>query len=69
MLSIVEEIKLDTMEGFEPPSEKRNFDGALHANLTITVNDKSYYSQTFDHENPPKELKDLTTKILSVLKN
>jgi hypothetical protein len=44
---------------FIPPSNERISDKALHANLIIIIEGKEYISQTFDHGNPPKELKEL----------
>lgn len=63
--NLIENITLNRMNTFEAPSDKRLYDGALHANLTITKNYISYNSTTFDHGNPPFELKDLIEKILS----
>lgn len=65
LTSLINELKLEEIESFEPPSNKRLYDGALHAVLTITINNKSFNSQTFDHGNPPKELKKLLEKVLN----
>ncbi len=47
-----------------PPSDKRTFDGAAHAILSIKVGDKTYKSNSFDHGNPPVALKPLVKAIL-----
>ncbi|MBL4568525.1 MAG: hypothetical protein JKY69_02310, partial [Flavobacteriaceae bacterium] len=44
---------------YNAPTDDRIRDAALHATLTIILGDKTYSSQTFDHGNPPKELKSL----------
>lgn len=67
LVLLVEDIELAAIESFIPPSEKRFFDGALQADLTITINEKSYSSQTFDHGNPPRELKKIIAKILDLI--
>lgn len=48
------------------PSQKHQFDGALAAILTITVADQVYQSSTFDHGNPPAEIKPLVDGIIKL---
>lgn len=67
LTSLISALKLENIESFEAPSDKRLYDGALHAVLKITVNNKSFISQTFDHGNPPKELKPLLDKLFTSL--
>ena len=64
LLSKIEVLKIET---FVPPSEERFSDKALHAALTIIINDKEHVSQTFDHGNPPKELKALLEYLFSIV--
>lgn len=64
LLSKIEILKIET---FVPPSEERFSDKALHATLTIIIDTKEHASQTFDHGNPPKELKQLLNRIFKVL--
>lgn len=59
-------LALEEINSYEAPSEKRFSDGALHADLSIIANTKTFNSQTFDHGNPPKELKELVEKLLSL---
>lgn len=64
LLSKIDILKIET---FVPPSEERFSDKALHATLTIIIDTKEHSSQTFDHGNPPKELKQLLNRIFKVL--
>ena len=57
--SVLNEIKLSEIENLEAPTEKRFTDGALSASFTIKKDDAVYISSDFDHQNPPKELKEL----------
>lgn len=61
------EINLSAIESFIPPSDSRTVDAALHATLSIAIDSEIYTSQTFDHGNPPKELKPLVDKLFSIL--
>ncbi|WP_372793719.1 hypothetical protein [Lutibacter sp.] len=65
--TIVEQINLSEIENFNPPTSDRNVDAALHATLSITIGDLIYESQTFDHGNPPEELKSLIETLFNVL--
>jgi hypothetical protein len=56
-------IKLEQMTTIKAPSEKRYYDGAAIAELKIEAQGKTYKSQSFDHGNPPKEIKELVDKI------
>ena len=64
---ITNKITLSNMSYFTPPSDDRTVDSALHATLSIRIDNKTYKSQTFDHGNPPKELKPLIDKLFSIL--
>ena len=50
---------LDVKEipNFKVISDDRAFDAAMHATVSIKVGDDRYTSATFDHHNPPEELK------------
>ncbi len=52
-----EEINLEQLENLEAPSEKRKYDGAPHATLRISKDGKLFQTNSFDHGNPPKEIK------------
>ena len=56
---LVQEERLSEIENLEAPTEKRFTDGALSASFTIKKDDVVYTSSDFDHQNPPKELKEL----------
>lgn len=64
---ITNKITLSNMSYFTPPSDSRATDSALHATLSITIDNKTYKSQTFDHGNPPKEIKPLIDKLFSII--
>lgn len=61
-----EKIDLNEIENYKGPTEKRFYDGAAIANLTISYQGKMYNSQSFDHGNPPLELADFINKIVSL---
>lgn len=66
LLEETAKINLDKLETLEVPSKKHQFDGALAANLKITVDGKEYQTVTFDHGNPPAEIKALVEKIIAI---
>ncbi|NMH28458.1 hypothetical protein [Flavobacterium silvaticum] len=49
-------LDLDALGNYEAPSNKRAYDGAAIASLTIAYKGKTYGSKSFDHGNPPAEL-------------
>ncbi len=67
LISLIKEIKLSEMESFISPSEDRFVDAALQAKLSITVNENSYGSKTFDHGNPPKKIKKIIDKLFELI--
>ncbi len=52
------------LEALEAPSKKHQYDGALSATLTIKSADGSVSTPTFDHGNPPAEIKVLVDEIV-----
>lgn len=60
-------IELEKMETYAAPSQERFHDGAAIANFTVEYKGKTYRSKDFDHGNPPKELKSLIDKIVSLI--
>jgi len=66
LLEETAKLKLDGFETLEPPTKKHQFDGALAASLKITVDGKTYTTPTFDHGNPPAEIKALVDKIVEL---
>jgi hypothetical protein len=58
-------LSLNKLPTFKAPTEKRFYDGAAIANLTVIYKGKEYRSVDFDHGNPPKEIEKLVKKITS----
>lgn len=69
ILKLVDEIKLKNLSTLKAPSEKRKFDGAAHAKLKVLYKDDLYESSSFDHGNPPIEIKDLVEYIIKLSKS
>ncbi len=65
LLSEYKKINLDELPNFKAPTEKRKFDGAAIANFKITIADKAYQTESFDHGFPPEEIANLIQKISS----
>jgi|TARA_R100000789_G_C2958843_1_gene137289 hypothetical protein len=63
----VSEIELNDIENLQAPSEKRYTDGAMFASFTIQLAETVYRSSEFDHNNPPKDLRNLYTYMLSLI--
>ena len=63
---LADNIDISTIDKLEPPSKAHQYDGAAIANLTITVGDKTYQTQSFDAGNPPKEIADIVSHLLSL---
>jgi len=59
-------IKLEELEELKAPSEKRFHDGASIAHLRVVYEGKLYQTESFDHGNPPKEIKKLVNKLISL---
>ena len=66
---LVNQIKLKELPYLKAPSDKRKYDGAAHAKLKVFVNDKEYESSSFDHGNPPIEIKSLVEYIMTMSKS
>lgn len=65
---MISKIDVKTLQRLKPPSTNHTFDGAPHATLSLRNGDLEVMSPTFDHGNPPKELKPLVNKLLSLAK-
>ena len=61
-------LELGSIENLKRPSESSTYDAAPAAILKIDFMNESYSSPSFDHGNPPKEIKPLVDLILSVAK-
>ena len=66
ILELVDEIKLKNLSSLKAPSEKRKFDGAAHSKLKVLYKDDLYQSSSFDHGNPPREIKGLVEYIIEL---
>jgi len=64
--NILKNIDLNSIKDLKAPSTKSHTDAALIASLKITEADKVYESSTFDHGNPPNELKELVDKLFEL---
>lgn len=66
LLSLSKDINLQGLSKLEAPSKASHYDGAMAATLKVTKDGKIYETSTFDHGNPPKEIKELVDYILTV---
>lgn len=66
LIEAYNEIDLEGMETLKAPTDNRKFDGAMHANVTISTNGKSYTTPGFDHQKPPKEIEKFINKLVSL---
>ena len=63
--NLIEAVNLNELPNLKSPTEKRMYDGAPHANLTITSNATIYTGAGFDAGNPPFAIAKLVTKLVS----
>ena len=66
---LYQKVTLNELENYKGPTEKRFYDGAAIANLTVNYQGKVYNSQGFDHGNPPVEIAEFINKIVSFTEN
>ena len=66
LLTLLSKVDATKIPELKAPSDKRAYDGAMMAELKVIYKDKTYQTPTFDHGNPPAEIKDLVNKILEV---
>lgn len=64
----IKKIDTITFKTLKAPTEKRFYDGAAIANLSISIAQKELTSPAFDHGNPPKEIEKIITKLFEVAK-
>lgn len=60
---ICKKIDIENLSKYQSASRKRANDAALQATLEITTKSKTFQSDIFDHDNPPKELSDLIKEL------
>lgn len=58
------DIKLKEIAGLESPTNKRQFDGAMFASLTIATKDSVYRSNSFDAGHPPAMIKNVVDALV-----
>ena len=63
---LLSNIDTSKLKDLKVPSTKSHYDGALGATLKLTVEGREMTSPTFDHGNPPTEVKRLINKLLSI---
>ncbi|RNC88040.1 MAG: hypothetical protein ED556_02300 [Winogradskyella sp.] len=64
--SLIKKLDTKAMGSLKAPTDKRLYDGAAHATLTLKQGDLAYITPTFDDGFPPEEIKELVNKVLSV---
>ncbi|OJH09455.1 hypothetical protein FPG103_11785 [Flavobacterium psychrophilum] len=63
--NLIKAVNLDQLPSLKSPSEARMYDGAAHANLTITSGGTVYTGAGFDAGKPPVEIEKLVSKLVS----
>lgn len=66
--SLLNAFKPEVLPGLKAPTEKRFYDGAAMANLSITQKGSAFTSETFDHGFPPATIEKFVKKLLSYTK-
>ncbi len=68
LVSAFQKIKPENLPNLKPPTEKRFYDGAAIAKLTVTHNGATYETTDFDHGEPPAEISELVNRVLALVK-
>jgi len=68
LVLLFSKIDLFKLNSYEAPTQKRFYDGAAMANLSIINKGKEYQSLTFDNGTPPIEIADFVNKVTSLVK-
>ncbi|OIQ15614.1 MAG: hypothetical protein BM557_11220 [Flavobacterium sp. MedPE-SWcel] len=63
---IANKLDLGNLDKIKPPSTKHQYDAAFGAHITITTTTNTHQTLTFDHGNPPEELKPLIEKMAEI---
>ncbi len=69
LMGLLNTIDLKNISKLEAPTQARLYDGAAIAQLTITQENASFKTNSFDHGKPPLEIEALVKKILSLSEN
>jgi len=67
ILNLLDQININEIENLDRPSEISSTDRAMAASILITFKNKTIESSFFDDGNPPKELKKIVAKLLSLV--
>ena len=65
---LVQKIEVSKLPYLKAPTDKRLYDGAAAATLTLVKDKTSYSSSTFDDGYPPRKISDLVIKLLALEK-
>ena len=68
LVAAFQEVDLNGIPELKSPTQKRFYDGAAIATLTITYKGKKYESAPFDHGNPPEAIEKFVEKVTSFIK-
>lgn len=60
---LVSNLNLQAIATYKDPTQKRFYDGAPIAVFVVQFQNKEYETTTFDHGDPPSELKEIIDKI------
>ena len=69
LMQILSKINLEALPTLQAPTNKRFYDAAPHATLTIQFENKTIQSAGFDHGTPPKEIENLVNQIYKIKQN
>ena len=67
--NLYQKVILKELENYNGPTEKRFYDGAAIANLSVNYKGEIYNSKSFDHGNPPVEIEAFINKIVAFTEN
>jgi hypothetical protein len=67
LAKLYQKVKLEELEHYVDPTQKRFYDGAAIASLQITVDGNTYQTRSFDHGTPPVEIEEFVNKITSLI--
>lgn len=63
---LFDKIPADQLPAYKGPTQKRFYDGAAIATLSITENGTTYITEGFDHGDPPLEIATFVNKIVAL---
>lgn len=69
LIEIVKNINLKALENLKAPTDQRLYDGAPHCTVSVTTNNETFTTPSFDEGFPPQEITSLVNKMLSIYEN